>query len=108
MEVNIANIAEFDRALEPEVIASEISAAMEAHPGCPIFLLFTGEKSSGGKSWCPDCTRSEPIILTSLEEFCPDAVLLVFNVNREQYRKQDYTYRVNPSINLRCVPTLHR
>jgi thiol-disulfide isomerase/thioredoxin len=45
----------------------------------PIFVLFTGEKIKG-KSWCPDCTASEPIILSALEEFNPNCALVVFSI----------------------------
>ena len=108
MDVGIAEVIHIYDALGPEEFERQIGEVMATHPTNPLFLLFSGEKSVEGKSWCGDCVRAEPIILTALEEYTPDAVLVIFNVNREEYRKQDFPYRVNPKIQLRCVPTLHR
>lgn len=70
-----------------------------------FFVLFTGSKTNG-RSWCGDCTAAEPVINAALEEIDGGCKLLVVDCPREDYRQQDYAYRVNPKISLRCVPTL--
>jgi hypothetical protein len=63
--------------------AGEFEDQMEeifiAYPQHPIFVLFTAEKI-GGRAWCPDCVNAEPIILSALEEFAPECVLISFSV----------------------------
>lgn len=70
-----------------------------------FYVLFTGSKTNG-RSWCGDCTAAEPVINSALGEIEGGCKLLVVDCPREEYRKQDYAYRVNPKISLRCVPTL--
>jgi hypothetical protein len=74
--------------------------------GNPFFILFTGSKGSNGKSWCPDCTAADPVIDSALNGLAGGCKILVCDVNREEYRDQNYVYRKDPRINLRCVPTL--
>ena len=31
-----------------------------------IFVLYTGDKTESGKSWCPDCVDAEPVIKCNL------------------------------------------
>lgn len=108
MEVNIAQIINFSYALNHEEFSAKMYEIQSQYSrDTPLFLLFTGEKVDG-KSWCPDCTNSEPIIMTSLEEYQPNSVLVTFQVVRSEYKTQDYVYRTNPAIDLHCVPTLHR
>lgn len=72
-----------------------------------LFILFTGSKNpSNGLSWCPDCVRAEPLINQALSKMDKNVILLECDVDREPYRTQTYPYRVDPRINLRCVPTL--
>jgi thiol-disulfide isomerase/thioredoxin len=68
--------------------------------------LLKGEKLlTTGKSWCPDCVAAEPLIEQALSELSPNYVLLECPVVKEDYRKSDYLYRVDPVIQLKCVPT---
>ena len=32
-----------------------------------VFILFTGNKDSNDKSWCPDCNLADPVIESNLE-----------------------------------------
>ncbi len=72
----------------------------------PFFILFTGSKGSNGKSWCPDCTAADPVIESALNSLVGGCKILVCDVIREEYRDQNYIYRKDPRINLKCVPTL--
>jgi thiol-disulfide isomerase/thioredoxin len=108
MEVQIDKVVEVDNALTHEEFNDLISAIVSENSERPLFLLFSGEKVDG-RSWCPDCVRAEPILLAALEEYSPTSALVVFLVKREEYRNQPgYTYRTNPAVLLKCVPTLHR
>ena len=90
--------ADFNKQLDSAVAAS-------ASNNKPIFLYFTGAKNSDTKiSWCPDCTRAEPVVNEVLGNI--NCMFLEFNVIREQYRIEDYPYRIDPRIKLSCVPTL--
>ena len=89
--------ADFNKQLESVV-------AKSASNGKPIFLYFTGAKNSDNISWCPDCTRAEPIVNEVLGNI--GCYFLEFNVIRENYRSEDYPYRTDPRIQLKCVPTL--
>ena len=106
-EVSIQKLIQIDNILSGEEFSNLISVTNQENPNSPIFILFTGTKTNG-RSWCGDCTRSEPIILTTLEEYSPNAVLIVFSVPREPFRTETFEYRTNPLIQLKCVPTLHR
>lgn len=72
-----------------------------------LYVYFTGAKDPNtGLSWCGDCTRAEPLVnkvLSSLEEGC---VFLEIPVLRDDYRQPDFQLRVDPRVQLRCVPTL--
>ncbi len=72
-----------------------------------LYLLFTGSKNpSTGNSWCPDCIRAHPLIEQIAPQVPGNNVLITMNVDREPYRSQDYVFRKDPKIALRCVPTL--
>lgn len=91
----------------PEEFHSKLSTSEEIAEGKPLFVLFTGAKNhSTGMSWCPDCTRADPVIHAALEQVEGGCVLLECIVDREPYRKPDYLYRTDPKIRLTCVPTL--
>jgi hypothetical protein len=53
---------------------------------------------------CPDCTRAEPIINEVLGNV--NCLLLECNVIREEYKDQEYYFRKDSRIQLKCVPTL--
>jgi hypothetical protein len=109
-DLNIAFYEEHSEAMSPEQLQQQIQNLRTKYPEDinPLFLLFTGSKDESGVSWCPDCTRAAPVVLTALEEYCPDSVLLVLNCKRSEYRDQSFTYRVNELIQLTSVPTLIR
>ena len=87
--------------------ASEFNSVIdEATSLAPkVYVLFTGSKNeSTGKSWCPDCTRADPVIDKVMKEAGSGAVLVEAPVTREELRGNS-EYKSN-SIALRCVPTL--
>lgn len=106
-EISIRKVIHIDNVLNENEFNSFIDEITQEYSDSPLFLLFSGEKING-RSWCPDCVRAEPIIITTLEEYSPNAVLVVFSVVREQYKTPTFEYRVNPIISLKCVPTLHK
>jgi thiol-disulfide isomerase/thioredoxin len=106
-DVAIHKIVHIDDVLSNEEFSNLLTSTSQENPESPIFVLFTGAKTNG-RSWCGDCTRSEPIILAALEEYSPNAVLIIISVQREPYRTDTFEYRTNPLIQLKCVPTLHR
>jgi thiol-disulfide isomerase/thioredoxin len=71
-----------------------------------VFILFTGSKDPRtGKSWCPDCTRADPVIDKVMSEVGSSAVLVEAPVTREDLRGSG-DYKSNAKVALRCVPTL--
>jgi hypothetical protein len=95
---------------EPESFDVEMNKIQLEHNEKQIFVLFYAEKNAEtGESWCSDCIKGEPIIISSINHHNPDAILVYCNVKHWDYRKKDtYPYRHNPLIKLNCVPTLHR
>eukprot|EP01040_Poterioochromonas_malhamensis_P001285 gene1285-1360_t len=72
-----------------------------------LFVLFTATKNpSTGLTWCPDCNVASPIIDEVLSKLTTPTTIVICDVDREPYRTSGYLYRVDPRINLRCVPTL--
>lgn len=106
-EIAIKKVIHISNVLNENEFSSYIDEITREYSDSPLFILFSGEKING-RSWCPDCVRAEPIIVSSLEEYSPNAVLIVFSVVREQYKTQTFEYRLNPIIQLKCVPTLHK
>ena len=90
---------------DPSIFNTELESAVNKASASkrPLFLYFTGAKTSG-LSWCPDCTRAEPVIDEVFGSL--DCVFLEFNVIRENYRSEEYPYRTDQRIQLKCVPTL--
>ncbi len=74
------------------------------------FLYFTGTKDfSTGESWCPDCTRSEPVLKGALERLNEGSItVLECLVDRNDYKTKEYFYRNFALIQLKCVPTFIR
>jgi hypothetical protein len=89
----------------PEAFQGILAEALATNPG-NVFCLFTGAKNSG-VSWCPDCTRAEPVIDGVLAER-PEVTLIEAIVERAAYRDANYLYRTDAKIKLKCVPTLMR
>lgn len=90
----------------PETFKSILESALAANPG-KVFCLFTGAKNTDGVSWCPDCTRAEPVIDSVLVERS-EVTLIEAIVERAAYRDAQYLYRTDTKIKLKCVPTLMR
>lgn len=91
----------------PEAFQGILAEALATNPG-KVFCLFTGAKNSGTNvSWCPDCTRAEPVIDGVLAER-PEVTLIEAIVERAAYRDANYLYRTDAKIKLKCVPTLMR
>lgn len=105
--VKLTKIIQINEVLDESSFKKIIAGAEEKFPGLPVFVLFFAEKCNGA-SWCPDCTRAEPVLVSSLEQYRQDCVLIVINVNKAEYKTPSYPYRSSPSIKLTCVPTLQR
>lgn len=73
-----------------------------------MFILFFATKNpSTGVSWCPDCVRAEPILDKAFARMTEPTTLMVCNVDRTPYKTdKTFQYRVDPRIELKCVPTL--
>lgn len=72
-----------------------------------FILFFASVNPSTGVSWCPDCVRAKPLIDAALAKQTEETTFLVCNVDREPYKtNREYPYRVDPRIELKCVPTL--
>ena len=93
--------------LDPTDFENVINGAESKYPGLPVFVLFTAEKCNG-VSWCGDSNRAEPILVSTMEKYRPDCVLIVVYVRRSEYRSSMYSYRTNPKVKLKSVPTLQR
>eukprot|EP01031_Cornospumella_fuschlensis_P030208 gene30209-36493_t len=95
----------------PSNFASAFSqaSALARESNAALYILFTGEKdAASGVSWCPDCTRAEPLLENVLQKVPNPFVYVTCDVERGPYRQADYAYRADPLIKLRCVPTLLR
>nr|XP_026695959.1 thioredoxin domain-containing protein 17-like [Ciona intestinalis] len=74
-----------------------------------IICLFTGDKDENGKSWCPDCVTSEPIVRKSLELIKDDDsfVFVYCSVGgRAFWKDKSNPFRTNDKLKLNGVPTL--
>lgn len=106
---NVAYPLKVNSALDDVEFKYFIKGVEAENPGRSIFILFQAEVSPAtGKMWCPDCERGRPVIISALEKYAGDAVLVTCHVNRAAYKGDNYPFRVNPSIGIQCVPTLMR
>jgi hypothetical protein len=103
----LTKVIQVDEVLNQEALRGIANGAEAKYPGLPVFILFFAEKCDG-VSWCGDSNRAEPVILSALNQFRPNCVLIVLTVKRDAYRSADYEYRQNSDISLKCVPTLAR
>ena len=73
-----------------------------------IYCFFCGDKDENGKSWCPDCVVSEPVVrgcLKILED--SDAVFLYCAVgDRDYWKDRNNEFRTHSALKLTGVPTL--
>ena len=42
-----------------------------------VYILFTGNKSDDGSSWCPDCNDADPVITKALDALNPETAELI-------------------------------
>lgn len=94
------------KVVEPSLFFETVEKATSMAP--QVFVLFTGAiQEETGRSWCPDCTRADPIIDKVMSEVGEKGVLVEAEIRREDLRSNDdYMYKTNKKINLACVPTL--
>jgi thiol-disulfide isomerase/thioredoxin len=104
----IHKLYEMHNTLNESDFKEYINNISSQHSNRRVFVLFNGEKIDGGKSWCPDCIRAEPIIFSTLDRHGEGCVLVIFYVNRLEYLDPDYIFRKNADIKLNSVPTLQR
>lgn len=98
-----------DQTLDNEHWDNYMKGIEATYPSRPIYALFLADIPSDRTTrWCKDCVIAEPIIYSVFEEMLPDAILVIFSVSRAPYKAPGYTYAINPSIQLTCVPTLMR
>ncbi|KAH8291685.1 hypothetical protein KR018_005597 [Drosophila ironensis] len=73
--------------------------AHENHRG-PIYIYLFGEKDKQGRSWCPDCTEAEEVILTAMRVNAPaDSLILVVDVgSRDVWMDKDNSFRKPPYL----------
>lgn len=96
-------------ASDPAEFDSQLSQAEALNAKHTYLLFYASEDPSTGRSWCPDCVRAKPLIDALLAKQTESTVLLVANVDRSSYKgNPEYSYRLDPRIELRCVPTLIR
>jgi len=85
-------------------------------PNVLVFYLFLGEiVESTGLSWCPDCTRAEPVINGEFQSFMQQLtgaggkqriILVSCTVSRTELCSADFVLKTDPNVLLSCVPTL--
>ncbi|KAF0972675.1 hypothetical protein FDP41_008924 [Naegleria fowleri] len=105
-EVIVETPAQFD---------STMQSVVNNHPGSLVFVYITGKKdTTTGKSWCPDCVVSEPIVT---EDFLPEVdreckkkglktILVKALVERSEYKgNPQYPYRTHPDLRVKSIPT---
>lgn len=81
--------------------------ALNEHKGKTVFALFSGSMDSQGKSWCPDCVTADPVIKKCLPSAPDDAVFIHCGVgDRTFWKDQSNGFRTDPTLKLKCVPTL--
>ncbi|CAI4228897.1 unnamed protein product [Auanema sp. JU1783] len=73
------------------------------------FVYFTGSHVDG-KSWCPDCVASDPVVSRVLEEKAVqdlDAVFVSCHVGLRDYWKDPRCpFRTESDLKLNCIPSL--
>ena len=62
----------------PEAFEATLAEARAANDGkSKVVVLATGKKGPDGVSWCPDCTRADPVLEAKLGTIDPDALVFV-------------------------------
>lgn len=95
-------------------------AQYENDPAYKVVLVYvTGSVDErSGKSWCPDCVMSEPVIKNMFNQIeedlenadvdpsVPQIAFIKCPVVREPYKKSDFVYRTHAKLQIRSIPTL--
>uniref|UniRef100_A0A8D0G818 Thioredoxin domain-containing protein 17 n=1 Tax=Sphenodon punctatus TaxID=8508 RepID=A0A8D0G818_SPHPU len=89
----------------PERGYSDFERVVGQHRGRPIFAYFTGDKDAQGVSWCPDCTKAEPVVRTELHNMPEGSVFVYCQVGDRPYWK-DPNNEFRRNLKLTGVPTL--
>jgi len=80
---------------------------VEKHNGKTVYVMFSGSKTSDGKSWCPDCVTAEPVVNAQLDQVTSDIVYIYCGVGERAFWKdKTNVFRTNPKLKLTSVPTL--
>ncbi|XP_047482430.1 thioredoxin domain-containing protein 17-like [Penaeus chinensis] len=76
--------------------------------GKPVFVLFSGSKTAGGVSWCPDCVTAEPVVKGAVDKAAPeDSVFIYVGVGgRDFWKDPNCVFRTDARTKLKSVPTL--
>lgn len=73
----------------------------------PVYIYFSGSKTSEGVSWCPDCVEAEPVLLQFINNLKRDIVFVYVDVgNREYWKDLACPFRTNPHVKLMVLPSL--
>ncbi|XP_069083089.1 thioredoxin domain-containing protein 17 isoform X2 [Pleurodeles waltl] len=70
-----------------------------------VFVLFSGNKTEEGISWCPDCVKAEPVIRAELKHLPEGSIFIYCQVGERAYWK-DPNNEFKKNLKLTGVPTL--
>ena len=75
-----------------------------------VFCLFCGDKDKDGKSWCPDCVTSEPVVRSCISKIENDDVVFIYCAvgGRDFWKDRQNEFRTHASLKLTGVPTFMR
>merc|ERR1712156_168928 len=76
----------------------------------PLYVYFSGSKTSDGKSWCPDCVTAQPVVEATLEKELkePANYFYVGVGDRTFWKDPNCIFRTNALTKLKSVPTLFK
>ena len=88
----------------------EFMATVESEDlkGKDIFCFFCGDKDENGKSWCPDCVISEPVVRGCLNKVGDSDIVFVYCAvgERDYWKDKTNDFRSHSALKLTGVPTL--
>ncbi len=89
----------------PEHFDSLFHSALSSSPNDLLIYVYAEHIPSTGQSWCPDCVRAEPIVLSRARGYN----VLSVPVPRSEYKGNlEYALRVHPLLQLQALPQLYR
>ncbi|KAF9425448.1 hypothetical protein BGZ94_007518 [Podila epigama] len=93
-----------------EKFLQDIQTIVHANTDKKIYAYFFGQHTKEtGKSWCPDCVRSDPIIERRFAEAGDNVVLVKVDVgDRPTWKDPAHHLRHNKDTRLVGIPTLIR